>query len=49
MKKYYITFLLVIIIYSLLPAPKVQAELQENIISSQADSLGISTFSEDSE
>ncbi len=49
MKKYYITFLLVIIIYSLLPAPKVQAELQENIISSQADSLGISTFLEDSE
>ena len=49
MKKYYITFLLVIIIYSLLPAPKVQAELQENIISSQADSLGITTFLEDSE
>lgn len=49
MKKYFIIFLVVIITYFLSPQSNAQDKTQENIISSQADALGIKTFLEDSE
>lgn len=47
MKKYLIIFLIAIVSYSL--SPTVKAEDNQNLIESQADSLGISTFLSDSE
>ena len=49
MKKYIIIFLVAIITYIISPQSKAQDMTEENIISSQADALGISTFLEDSE
>lgn len=48
MKKYYIILLIILITYLISPTVKASSE-EENIISSQADSLGISTFLSDSE
>ena len=47
MKKYLIIFLIAIVSYSL--SPTVKATDEQNLIESQADSLGISTFLSDSE
>ena len=47
MEKYLIIFLIAIVSYSL--SPTVKAEDNQNLIESQADSLGISTFLSDSE
>lgn len=49
MKKYFIIILVAIITYIISPQSKAQDMTEENIISSQADALGISTFLEDSE
>lgn len=49
MKKYFLILLVAIITYSLSPLSKAADSSEENIISSQADALGIKTFLEDSE